>query len=97
MRSTSAPLRSAKLKATPVWILLQNGGTKETRPDDEIDLLLLQQRDRYLASVHRTGTDRPVCEKPKTPFPFDECSWEYVDDTSGELLNNTPLEKARAE
>ena len=32
----------------------------------------------------------------KTPFPFDECGWDYIDDTSGKLLNNTLVEKARA-
>ena len=62
---------------------------EEDEPDDEIDLLLLQQRDRYLASVHQTGTDRPVCEEPKTPFPYDGCGWEFIDDMSGKLLNKT--------
>ena len=62
-------------------------------PDDEVDLLILQQRDNYVASVHETSGDKPVCEEPKTPFPDDEC----IDDTSGKLLNNTLVEKARAE
>ena len=35
--------------------------------------------------------------EPKTPFLFDECGWDYVDDTSGKLLNNTLVLKARAE
>ena len=38
-----------------------------------------------------------VCEEPKTPFPYDECGWDYIDDTSGKLPNNTLVEKARAE
>ena len=66
-------------------------------PNDEIDLLICQQRDQYVASVHETGADRPVCEEPKTPFPYDECGWDHIDDTSGKLLNNTLVEKARAE
>ena len=47
--------------------------------------------------MHETGGDKPVCEEPKTPFPYDECGWDYIDDTSGKLLNNTLVEKARAE
>ena len=43
--------------------------------------------------MHETSGDKPVCEEPKTPFPDDEC----IDDTSGKLLNNTLVEKARAE
>ena len=38
-----------------------------------------------------------MCEEPKTPFPYDECGWDYIDDTSGKLLNNTLVEKARPE
>ena len=49
---------------------------------------MLQQRDRYVASVHEIGADRPVCEEPKTPCSHDECGWDYIDDTSGELLKN---------
>ena len=48
-----------------------------------------------VASVHETGTDKPVCEEPKTLFPYDECGWDCIDDTSGKLLN-TLVEKARA-
>ena len=66
-------------------------------PEDEVDVLLLQLRDRYLASVHQTGSERPVCEEPKVPFAYDDCGWDYVDDMSGKLLNNTLVEKARAE
>ena len=66
-------------------------------PDDEIDLLMCQQRDQYVASVHETGTDWEVCEVPKTPFPYDECGWDYIDDPSGKLLNNTLVDKARTE
>ena len=69
----------------------------EDDPDDEVDSLIWQQRDRYLACVHQTRTDKPVCEEPKTPFPHDECGWDYIDVTSGKLLNNTLVEKARAE
>ena len=70
---------------------------REDDPDSEVDLLIFQQRDRHVASVHETGGDKPVCEEPKTPFPYDECVWDYIDDTSGKLLNNTLVEKARAE
>ena len=70
---------------------------KEDDPDGEIDLLILQQRDRYVASMHETAGDKPVCEEPKTLFPSDECGWDYIDDTSGKLLNNTLVEKAGAE
>ena len=70
---------------------------REDDPDSEVDLLIFQQRDRYVASVHETGGDKPVCEEPKTPFPYNECGWDYIDDTSGKLLNNTLVEKARAE
>ena len=38
-----------------------------------------------------------MCEEPKTLFPYDECGWDYIDDTSGKLINNTLVEKARAE
>ena len=40
---------------------------REDDPDIEVDLLIFQQRDRYDASVHETGGDKPVCEEPKTP------------------------------
>ena len=59
---------------------------RENGPDDEVDLLILQQRDNFVASG-----EEPVCEEPKTPFPFDECGWDYIDDKSGKLLNNTHL------
>ena len=52
----------------------------------EVDLLILQKRDRYVASVHEAGADKPVCEEPKIPFPYDECGWDFIDDTSGMLL-----------
>ena len=70
---------------------------KEDDPDGEVDLLILQQRDRCVASVHETAGDKPVCTENKTPFPYDECGWDFIDDTSGKLLNNTLVEKARAE
>ena len=70
---------------------------REDDVDGEVDLLILQLRDRDVASVHETGADEPVCEEPKTPFPYDECGWDYIDDTSGMLLNNTLAEKARSE
>ena len=70
---------------------------REDDPDGEVDLLILQQRDRYVASVHETSGDKLVFEEPKTPFPYDECGWDYIDDTSGMLLKNTLVEKARAE
>ena len=44
---------------------------REHETDGEVDLLLLQQRDRNVASVHETGGDKPVCEEPKTLFPYD--------------------------
>ena len=70
------------------------------REDDlgsEVHLLLFKQRDRHVASVHETSGDKPVCEEPKTLLPYDERGWDYTDDTSGKLLNNTLVEKARAE
>ena len=56
---------------------------REDDPDSEVDSLIFQQRDRYVASVHETGSDRPVCKEPKTPFPHDECGWDYIDDKNG--------------
>ena len=70
---------------------------REDDPDSEVDLLIFHQRDRYVASVHETGGNKPVCEEPKTLFPYDKCGWDCIDDTSGKLLNNTLVEKARAE
>ena len=70
---------------------------REDDPDSEADLLIFQQRGRYVASVHETASDKPVCEEPKTPFPYDECGWDYIDDTSGKLLNKTLVERARAD
>ena len=59
---------------------------------------LLQQRDYYVASVHEIGGDKPMSEEPKTPFPYGEYyGWDYIVDTSGKLLNNILVEKARAE
>ena len=56
---------------------------REDDLDGEVDLLILQQRDRYVASVHETGGDKASGrEEPKTPFPYDECGWDYIDDTS---------------
>ena len=41
--------------------------------------------------MHETGGDKPVCEEPKTLFfPYDECGWDYINDTS-------LVEKARTE
>ena len=40
----------------------------------------------------KIGTDRPVCEEPKTPYPHDECGWGHIDDT---CRNNTLVEKAK--
>ena len=54
-------------------------------PDDESDLLICQQRDQYVASVHETGTVKPVCEEPQIPFPYGECGWDYIVDTSGKV------------
>ena len=31
------------------------------------------------------------------PNPYDECEWDYIDDTSGMLLNDALVEKTRAE
>ena len=33
---------------------------REDDVDGEVDLLILQLRDRYVASVHETGADKPV-------------------------------------
>ena len=70
---------------------------REDDLDGEVDLLILKLRDRCVTSVHQSGTDRPVCEEPKIPFPYDECGWDCIDDTSGNPLNNTLVEKARAD
>ena len=43
---------------------------REDDPHSEVDLLIFQQRDRYVSSVHETGGDNPVFEEPKTPFPY---------------------------
>ena len=59
---------------------------REDAPDGEVDWLIFQQRDRYVASVHEAGADKPVCEEPKIPCPYDECGWDFIDDTSGKLL-----------
>ena len=59
---------------------------REDDPDGEVDLLILQQRDRYVASVREAGADKPVCEVPKILFPYDECEWVFIDDTSDKLL-----------
>ena len=37
------------------------------------------------------------CEEPRAHFSYDECGWDYIGDTGGKLLNNTVVEKARAE
>ena len=55
---------------------------KEDDHGDEVDLFFLQQRERSIARVHQSGSDWPVCEEPKTPFPHDECGWDYSDDSS---------------
>ena len=70
---------------------------REDDPDSEVHFVIFQQRDRHDISVHETGGEKPVSEEPKTPFPHDECGWDDVDDTSGKLLNNTLVDKARAE
>ena len=36
-------------------------------------------------------------KSPRHLSQYDECGWDYIDDTSGKLLNNTLVEKARAE
>ena len=41
---------------------------RENETDGEVDLLILQQRDCNVPSVHETGGDKPVCEEPKTLF-----------------------------
>ena len=50
----------------------------------------------HIACVHENSGDKPVCEEPKTHSPYDECGWDYIDDTGGKLLNNTLVEKARS-
>ena len=82
---------------TPISDSLEEWWHKEDELDDEIGLLLLQECDRYRASVHQTGSDRPVCEEPKTPFPYGQCGWDCIDDMSGKPLNNTLVENAIAE
>ena len=58
---------------------------REDDPDSEVDLLIFQQRDRYVANVHETGGDKPVCEESKTPLPYDECGWDYIDTTEWQV------------
>ena len=36
-------------------------------------------------------------KSPRHFFPFDFFGWDYIDDTSGKLLNHTLVEKARDE
>ena len=72
-------------------------GTKKTTPTTKLTCSFCNSRDCYVASVHETGGDKPVCEENKTPLPYDECGWDHIDDTSSKLLNNTLVEKARAE
>ena len=48
---------------------------QENDPDSEIDLLIFEKRNHYVASVE-TGTDKPVCARTKTLFPYDECGWD---------------------
>ena len=50
----------------------QSSGTEKTTPTTKLTCSFLQQRDCYVASVHETGGDKPVCEEPKTPFLYDE-------------------------
>ena len=38
---------------------------RENDPDNEVDLLILQQRDCYTASMRETGGDKPVCEESR--------------------------------
>ena len=54
---------------------------REDDPESEVDLLLFQQRDRYVASVHETGGDKPVCKTHTICAVGD-----YIENTSG---NNT--------
>ena len=74
--------------------LLAKSWHRENDTDDEVHLLILQQRDCHVASVHETGGDEPVCEEPKTPFHVMNAVGTTLI-TSGKLLNNT--QKAKAE
>ena len=102
---TKVSLWNSRLRATPANLKLEDSVMnslaelwhREDDTDGEVDLLILQQRDRYVASVHEAGADKPACEEPKIPFPYDECGWDFTDDTSGKLLKNTLVEKARYE
>ena len=78
-----------------VMISLTNVRHRDNDPDDEVDLPILKQRDCNVASVHETGSNKPVCQEPKTAFPSAECGWDYFDDTRGKLLNNTLVENRR--
>ena len=40
-----------------------------------------------LQACTRLALDKPLCEEPKTPFPYDACGWDYIDDTGGKLLH----------
>ena len=37
----------------------------------------------------RLAVTSQCVKSPMTPFPYGECGWDYADDTSGKLLNNT--------
>ena len=50
-----------------------------------------------LQACMRPAVTSGCVEEPKTPFPYDECGWDCIDDTSGKLLNNTLVEKPRVE
>ena len=67
-------------------------------PDGEVYLLIFQQHDRNVASVHETGGDKPVCEEPTRHLSHTKSAVGItLTDTSGKLFNSTLVEKARAE
>ena len=50
-----------------------------------------------LQAYKRLARTGQCVRSPRHFFPYDECGWDYIDDTSGKLLNNTLVERAGAE
>ena len=77
-----------------VIVHLRNSGTKRMIPTVK---LVCSSFSSVIGTSKASTLNKPVCEEPQPPFPHGECGWDYIDDTSGKLLNNTLVEKARAE
>ena len=70
---------------------------EDTDQEEELNLLLLRMREDYVMSVHAEAKEQPVCEEPAAPYSYDDCGWDFIDDTSGKYLNTTLVQKARSE